>query len=376
MAAPVHILTHEFTPFRGGIAVYVEELARALSKLGMKTKVWAPSYREGVEDTFLFAVQRIRMRGKQDWICRWKMARALKRAFPGDSIPGTVILAEPGPIRLWMYHRWLGLPRPDRLVLVLHGTELRQLSGNERRRKRLGRLISDSDCIGIVSNSVRQEFLEHYPEAASKIVMVPGAVRSSWAETGPEVISKDRGIREILQVGRIDPRKGQMTLVKAIELLPADLVESIRVRMIGSIGRKAYAQSIQERIHSSGLPISMEGAVQDEELRSAYEAATLVVMPSQAFNASIEGLGLALIEAQHFGRPVIGSRIGGIPQALAENESGLLVTPGDPSELSAAIASILTDSAKARKMGDAGPRFVRHHFSWEKNARKLSGMTA
>jgi hypothetical protein len=73
---------------------------------------------------------------------------AVKKAWPDGCVRGTLVLAEPGPIRLWMYRDWLRLPRPERLVLILHGSELRFLMQNMRRTRRLHRLLDAADCIG------------------------------------------------------------------------------------------------------------------------------------------------------------------------------------------------------------------------------------
>jgi glycosyltransferase involved in cell wall biosynthesis len=371
MAAEVQVLTHEFRPFTGGIGVYVEELARAAAGGGHKTTVWAPDYGASQADTFPFAVRRIRMRGKQDWLCRMRFAAALRKGFPNGHIPGTTILAEPGPIRLWMHHRFMRLPQAQRLVIIFHGSELRALSQKPRHRRLLVDLLARADCIGCVSGPVRAAVSELAPDVADKLVMVPGAVRSSWSGLPPVPRRNEGGIREILQVGRIHPRKGQLMLVEAIALLPDALRESIRVRLVGPVGRKAYAEALQTRIRELGLPVVVEGPVSEDGLRESYERAAVAVLPSQPFRDSVEGLGLALLEAQHFACPVIGTRLGGIPEALEEGSSGILVPPGSPRELARALEMLLSDPQRASDMGVAGARFVRNAFSWEANLCKL-----
>ena len=180
MSAQVQLLTHEFSPFTGGIGVYVEETARAAVASGAEVTVWAPAYGRSHKDAFEFSVKRIQMRGKQDWLCRWRFARALRKGFPDGKIPGTVVLAEPGPIRLWMYRQMMGLPHPDRLILVLHGSEVLSFSRNARRCRRFQQLLEAADLIGVVSGPVREMVLGISPEAADKLVHVPGAVRSCW----------------------------------------------------------------------------------------------------------------------------------------------------------------------------------------------------
>jgi len=371
MPAKLQLLTHEFLPFTGGIGVYVEETARAATTAGIQTTIWAPAYPGQCEDDFEFAVNRIRMRGKQDWLCRWRLATALRKGFPDGHIPGTVILAEPGPIRLWMYRQLMRLPKPDQLVVILHGSEVRGLSERSRHRRRLEQVLQKADVIGVVSGTVREMVKNFYPEVEDKLVKVPGAVRSKWQSLPPGSRQESGPTREILQVGRIHPRKGQLRLVEAVSLLPVEVRKHIVVRLIGPVGKSAYANRIKELSNSLNLPVVLEGSLTEENLRRAYETATMLVMPSQPHRTSVEGLGLALLEAQHFGCPVIGTRIGGIPEAIREGESGLLVAPEDPHALAQALERLLGNPDLAASFGEAGSRFVREAFSWGNNVHAL-----
>lgn len=371
MAGEVHLLTHEFQPFRGGIGVYVEETARALAALGAKPVVWAPDYGRHQADGLPFPVQRVAMRGKQDWLCRLKMAKALRGFFPDGRLSGTVVLAEPGPIRLWMYRKLLRLPQPGRLVIILHGSEVSKLCGRGHRRKLFRRLLRQADAIGVVSGAVEKSVMACCPEVEPVLVRVPGAVRSCWTALPPLDRPAHGGPVEILQVGRFHPRKGQLQLVDALNCLPRESLSRIRVRLIGPAGRPGYMQAVEKRIRECQLPVSLEGPLSEAALRGAYETATLLVMPSQPCGHSIEGLGLTLLEAQHFGCPVVGSNIGGIPEALLDRESGQLVPPGDATALAAAIQSFLDHPQQADRMGRAGAQFVRSHFCWQRNVRQL-----
>jgi len=374
---PIHILTHEFAPFTGGIAVYVAETARALAGLGHPTTVWAPDYRGVPDDSgFPFDVRRVRMRGQQDWLCRLRMARALRAAFPDGCIPGTLILAEPGPLRLWLYARLLRLPQPQRLALVVHGSELGRLAAPPYRHRRFAQLLAAAAVVGVVSSEIGERLCATWPQAAAKLARVPGAVRAAWRELPSVPRTEDRPLREIIQVGRLHPRKGQDLLVEAVARLPVAQRASLRVRLIGPVGRPRYARALRARIEQLRLPVSLDGPLPEAALRAAYESADLLVMPSRAHRASLEGLGIALLEAQHFGCPVIGARTGGIPEALLENHTGLLVPPDDPAALAAALQTLLADPARAAALGAAGPPFARARFSWTANALLLAGSNA
>ena len=375
MSAPVHLLTHEYPPFTGGIGMYVVETARALARSGAAVTVWAPDYgRAGPAEEDSFEVVRVPMRGKQGWSCRLRMASALREAFPGGRIAGRVILAEPGPLRMWLYASPLKLPLPEVLIPVLHGTEISQI-GRRPLEKRLFRgLVRRSERIGVVSQAVRSRLLEVAPEGKTLTGLIPGAVRSAWrCLPGAKAEKAVPGDFEILQVGRISPRKGQLHLLEAVARMPEKWRRRIHLRIVGPAGKGAYAEAVAKRARSLDCRVSLEGALSEEALREMYFGARLLVMPSQPYRRSVEGLGLALLEGAHFGCPVIASETGGIPEAMLPGKSGLLVPPGDREALAKAIIRVMDNPVEAARMGAAGAAFVRETFSWEKNGRFLQG---
>ncbi len=337
--------------------------------MGGHPVVWAPDYGQGMpQEEGPVEVRRVPMRGKQDWICRWRMGKAFASACPDGRVAGTVVLAEPGPLRWWMYGGLTRPPRPDRLVIILHGSEVARLTGLSHRRKLLGGLLDRADTVGVVSAMVQEKVLQTYPFLENRVVLVPGAVRSSWLDLPPQL--EGRREKEILQVGRIHPRKGQLELVQAVARLPLELRSGLRIRCLGPEGRAGYGRQVRKVAQENGLDLCIEGTVSDQCLREAYERATLLVMPSKAHGNSVEGLGIALLEAQHFGCPVIGTRSGGIPEALRDYESGLLCDEGSAG-LAGALARLLADGTLRDSMGRAGARFVRDSFSWKGNVREL-----
>lgn len=368
-SGPVHILTHEFAPFTGGIAVYIEETARAAAALGANPTVWAPDYGKQSADRYPFAVRRFPGRGRQDWICRRQLGRALRSAFPDGRMPGTILLAEPGPLRLFLYRSWLGLPVPERLVIILHGSEIAGLSRVPHRRLLLRRLLRQAELVGVISGTVGHMAQRLCP--GLEPVLVPGAVRRDWRELPvPERRDCPDPVR-VIQVGRVHPRKGQHILLEAVARLPGNLRGQLQIRLLGPLVRPAYADRLRNLIRHEGLPATLEGPVSHRDLLESYAGADLLVMPSRPYRNSIEGFGLTLVEAQHFGCAVIGSRIGGIAETMVEGKSGLLVAPDDVAELAAALESLIRDPQRRRAMGLVGSRLVRERFSWETNVRRL-----
>lgn len=102
------------------------------------------------------------------------------------------------------------------------------------------------------------------------------------------------------------------------------------------------------------------GRLSGNDLRDWYAASDVVVLPS-----SSEGLGRVLLEAQAMEKPVIAYDSGGVPEALAPEESGFLVKPADAATLAVRMRFLLDHPVTAAQMGRCGRQFVLTHFQVE-----------
>lgn len=168
----------------------------------------------------------------------------------------------------------------------------------------------------------------------------------------------------VLYVGRIERSsawKGIGVLLDAFAGIAPQLPEA-RLELVGGgdavdgLRRHAAALGIADRVDFRGV---LSGA----ELVGAYRRASVVVLPSLT---EAETFGMALVEAMSCGRPVVGSRVGGIPDVVTDGRDGLLVPPGDPAALSAACLRLLTDPALADRLGRSGRRSAVTRFAWSR----------
>ena len=109
------------------------------------------------------------------------------------------------------------------------------------------------------------------------------------------------------------------------------------------------------------------GVVSHDDLAELYSKASVVVLPSVV----AENCPLVVLEAMASGRAVIGSRIGGIPELVVENETGLLFNPRETNELSEKIIHLLLDREMAERMGRSGRKRVERKFSAEVHVRRI-----
>ena len=113
--------------------------------------------------------------------------------------------------------------------------------------------------------------------------------------------------------------------------------------------------------------VRFHGVVSHDDLAELYSKASVVVLPSVV----AENCPLVVLEAMASGRAVIGSRIGGIPELVVENETGLLFNPRETNELSEKIIHLLLDREMAERMGRSGRKRVERKFSAEVHVRRI-----
>ena len=115
--------------------------------------------------------------------------------------------------------------------------------------------------------------------------------------------------------------------------------------------------------------VSFKGYIQNEHLPEVLAQMDIFVMPSL-----YESFGVSAIEAQAMGIPVVASNVGGVPEALLDGETGLLVEPGSPEALAGAIIKLATNPELRKKMGKAGRKFVLDRFDIERNVTLIEAL--
>ncbi|HTY08051.1 MAG TPA: glycosyltransferase, partial [Candidatus Edwardsbacteria bacterium] len=102
--------------------------------------------------------------------------------------------------------------------------------------------------------------------------------------------------------------------------------------------------------------VTFTGRLDDAAVVALYHACDLFLMPSRTTlePPNVEGFGISFLEAAACGKPVIGGRSGGIPDAVIDGITGLLVDPNDPRQIAAAALAVLRDPGYARSLGKAG----------------------
>lgn len=182
-----------------------------------------------------------------------------------------------------------------------------------------------------------------------------GTIRQSFAL---------EGLRVILTVCRLDDRKGVDTVIQALP----KVLERCRDVLYLIVGKGPERDALEKLVGRLGLTrnVRFAGFVSDDDLPAVYNACDLFIMLSRtpADQESVEGFGIVFIEAAACGKPSIGGLSGGIPDAVLDEKTGLLVNPTDVDAAADAIIRLLENPEEAERLGRQGRERVLSELQW------------
>ncbi|MBN2491041.1 MAG: glycosyltransferase [Planctomycetes bacterium] len=207
--------------------------------------------------------------------------------------------------------------------------------------------------------------------AAERIAVVPSGVdtaRLDRIEESPAAVRRVLGLEldwpVVGCVAHLAWHKGQEFLVRAAPRLIARVPE-VRILIVGEGPRRA---ALEAEIRALGVGDRVRLTGFRADVLALVRALDVLAMPSV-----MEGLNTTLLDAQALGIPVVATRVGGIPEAVADGEGGVLVPPRDPAALAEALADLCADPARRAALGQRGRAWVRERFSVD---RMVEGVLA
>jgi glycosyltransferase involved in cell wall biosynthesis len=227
-------------------------------------------------------------------------------------------------------------------IFTVHGWAFAAHSGLSSRLYRFAdRAVEPLTTVTIcVSEHEREAGLAAGTCASERTVVIPNAVDVAGA---PRSSSAPRGRPLILAVGRLKAPKDFSTLVRALGRLPSDSFDALIV------GDGPDRPRLEDEIRALGLAGRVAFAGERRDVPELLAGADVFVLPSRS-----EGHPVSLLEAMAAGVPVVASRVGGVPEQIADGATGLLVEPGDSAALAAALRRLTADPSLRRRLGAAG----------------------
>lgn len=180
------------------------------------------------------------------------------------------------------------------------------------------------------------------------------------------------GRRIILFVGRLARRKGVKEFIENSLVQIAREIPEVFFLAVGDHPAESlvHSENIMGEIQAviTKLKITQHvrllGSLSDDDVIKLYQISDVVVLPVLDLNDDVEGFGIVALEAAAAGKPVVATRVGGIPDAVADHKSGILVEAGDYRRLTRAITVLLRDAPGRIALGNYGRSRVREQFSW------------
>lgn len=214
-------------------------------------------------------------------------------------------------------------------------------------------MLAGSDGLIAVGPFVRDHALRRHRGRVA--VVPPGVDAKRFRSGGP---ASGRGILFVGPLSRSYAWKGVDVLLRAFRIIHRRWPDAT-LTLVGDGDRRAEFEPLALGM---GGAIRLLGRLSDEGLVAEYDRAAVVVLPS---TSEAEAFGMVLAEANSCARPVVASRIGGIPDFVRAGDNGLLARPGDALDLAAKLALVLGDEQLARRMGAAGRQKVVRDHDWD-----------
>lgn len=352
------IWSETFWPATGGVELFLERLIADLIAHGHQIEVLTSYRRADRPDDDEVGGVRVRrvplfetlQERRPDAILRLKRTVAAMVAEFRPDVTHINMLG-PGPALL------LDTPAARPSVVTLHATfESLHSAGPDTL---FGRVLRRATWITACSHVSLEWVLRLLPEVRAKSSAIHLGVDIPPTAPSPPSFAPPR----LLGVGRLVPMKGFDIAIEAMAK-----VRSVRPDVhltIAGDGPERPGLEAQARALGLSDAIAFLGWQSQADVYALQAASSLCIMPSRNTRTEYtEGLGLVALEAAAVGRAVVGTRVGGVPEAIADGETGLLVPPDDAAALAEAILTLLADPERTTAMGTSARDRARQLFDW------------
>ena len=304
----------------------------------------------------------------------WEFARELRaRGVPLDDVR---LRGDVDPIAYTEVATWLARRRPRILhTHLVHADVYGQIAGAmagiplRLSTKHGFNWFREGRFFGLADRAVAS--LAHVHIAISRGLAQYLAEIEGFDEEGFEIVHYGIAARDgvspyagseprLLCVGRLIPVKGHLVLLRALA--------QARTRVPGLVLDVAGQGPLEPALQAYARELGVGDAVRFlgfvSPVQAAIENAAIVVVPSLG-----EGFGMVALEAMERSRPVIASAVGGLPEIVADGETGLVVVPGEAAELAEAMVALASDLPRAAAMGKAGRQRAVESFTPERSTK-------
>jgi len=356
----VLIITTFYPPAKGGIQTYTYQIAKNLKNLGNEVTVFAISS-DGIKKIFSSPSLKVYKGNKKSSL--------LNIFSPYDAIVVTSWFPSA------IMGVFLSFFHSSKLYISAHGNELLYPEKSSIMKRSMKFCFDKANKIFAVSTYTKKLLVKKGMDE-SKIVVVPNGTDPK--RFNPDVDFYDlverynlRDKKIIFSVSRLVERKNFGIVIEIMPEILKDVPDAVYI--IGGTGpmRENWEKMAEEK----GVKdkVLFVGYISDDELPKYYAMCDVFVMPSMELEerGEVEGFGIAFLEANACGKPVVGGRSGGIEDAIINGETGFLVNPNSRKEIKETILKILKNLSIAKSMGKKGRERVEKELNWSNITKKL-----
>ena len=367
VSSPVLFVTNDFGPRAGGIETFIIGLIerRPVGQTIVYTSAQANSEQYDADWLAQYGVRVIRDRSKI-LLPTPRVAFHLKKIIRKEGIT-TAAFGAAAPLGLLS----AGMKRAGvvRTVALTHGHEVwwAKVFPFNLLLRRIGSTVDVLTYLGEFTRSAISKGLTAKAQA-SMVKIAPGIDVEHFIPTDATVLRNSLGLSDkkvIVSVGRLVHRKGQDYLIEAMP----EILKSIPQAHLLLVGEGPYREHLQTLVKKHNLEASVTfiGRIQYKDLPTYICVGDIFAMPSRSrlMGLEVEGLGIVYLEASSCGLPVLAGDSGGAPDALVQNETGLVVDGTDDQQIATAAIKLLTDIELSKKMGLAGRQWIIDNWRWE-----------
>lgn len=248
------------------------------------------------------------------------------------------------------------------IVLTLH--DVRPHLGEENWRRRLGTILTFKRVKHFIVHSEfsRNQFLEQYSYTRKMVSTVPLGIIDVFHEFLREDIHPEP-LNSVLFFGRISPYKGVDVFIRALEIVSKKISHCKFI--IAGKPIHGYRMPPIPFLSNNGTIEIHDRFLSNKEIAAFIAKSTIIVCPY--LDATQSGV---VLTAYAFNKPVIATNVGGLPEYVYHNKTGLLVPPGDPNALAEAIIDLLQNPEKRRQMKKEIQRLAKTELSWDRIAER------
>lgn len=261
-------------------------------------------------------------------------------------------------IALWWY-RAFGGKKPT--ILTLQSGDLDMPEKNRRIPRFVWRNIHVSPAVAVGISTALTRRAEEL--GAKRTLTIPNGVDFGHLAKVPR---GGKAPHRVVTVARLSPEKGLPFLIEAIKIA-RHTVEDATLEIVGGGALEAELKAYVEKLSLQEV-VRFLGPMPNAEAMAEVAKSGVFVLPSLG-----EGLGIVLLEAQALGVPVVGTDVGGIPDVIEHEKTGLLVPPSDAKALAGAIVRVLTEPGLGERMAtEASSRLAK--FDWDRIAERYAAL--